>query len=299
MTVDLVFATAASLAAAHYGLLPWLVRRAFRAPRQPATETPAQWGLDFETLSIPARNHKRLFGWVIPAGPEGHGAAVVLLHGWGGNAGFMLPLAPLFHQAGYTVLLLDARNHGRSDDDDFSSMVKFAEDLESGIDWLVERGVVAGPTAVAVVGHSVGAAASLLTASRTRLGAVVSLASFAHPRELMKMMMAAHRIPYVPVGWWVLRYIEGAIGARYDEIAPVSTIARVRCPVLLVHGERDRRVPPADAGLIHAHRLDEGVQLLRVADAGHNSVEAIRRHGARLLSFLDAAGLPRRGRAGR
>jgi pimeloyl-ACP methyl ester carboxylesterase len=52
---------------------------------------------------------------------------VAIMHGWGGNADHMLPFAALLHAAGHATLLLDARNHGSSDSDDFSSMPRFAE----------------------------------------------------------------------------------------------------------------------------------------------------------------------------
>ena len=35
--------------------------------------------------------------------------AVVVMHGWGGNAALMLPLARPLHEAGYATLFVDAR----------------------------------------------------------------------------------------------------------------------------------------------------------------------------------------------
>ncbi len=202
----------------------------------------------------------------------------------------MLPFAELLHRAGYSALLLDARNHGQSDNDSFSSMPRFAEDLESGLDWLARQPVV-DPQRCYLLGHSVGAAATLLTASRrSDLCGVVSIAAFAHPAELMKRQMQAHHVPFRPIGWFLLRYIEWVIGARFDDIAPCHTIRSISCPVLLVHGEADRTVPPSDARLIHANRSHEQVSLLLLPHTRHDSRHAIARHGEKVIRFLDAAG---------
>ncbi|RCX31794.1 alpha/beta hydrolase [Thioalbus denitrificans] len=270
-------------------LAPRLLRLAYRVPRHGHPATPESHGLSAEAVALATAGGKWLHAWFVPAGTGRPGPAVAILHGWGGNAGLMLPFADLLHRAGYGVLLLDARNHGRSDSDDFSSLPRFAEDLEQGFDWLRARPEV-DPAQVALLGHSVGAAAALLVAARRpEVAAVVSLAAFAHPVTLMRRQMRAHHIPYIPLGWWVLRVIQRTIGARYGDIAPVNTIRRVRCPVLLVHGEDDLAVPVADAERIHANRPGEHVRLRRLSATGHDSVERVREHGGELVGFLDGA----------
>ncbi|NDU91534.1 MAG: alpha/beta hydrolase [Ferrovum sp.] len=107
-------------------------------------------------MAIPTERGKRLFAWYIPALHGGPLPAIAIVHGWGGNAEIMLPFASVLHRAGYALLLFDARNHGKSDPDDFSSMPKFAEDLGHVIDWLEAQPGIA-PGKIAVLGHSVGA----------------------------------------------------------------------------------------------------------------------------------------------
>jgi pimeloyl-ACP methyl ester carboxylesterase len=89
------------------------------------------------------------------------------------------------HAAGFAVLLIDARCHGRSDDEAFTSMPRFAEDIAAGLAWLRLQPEIAGDR-LALLGHSVGAAAALLHACRHHdVRAVVSLSAFAHPRGHM------------------------------------------------------------------------------------------------------------------
>jgi dipeptidyl aminopeptidase/acylaminoacyl peptidase len=266
---------------------PALIQRAYRAPRVREAGTPGDLCLPYRTAHIPTTHDKRLFAWLVPSSRNADKVpAVVVMHGWGGNAEQMLPFATLLHRDGYAVLLLDARNHGNSDADGHSSMPRFAEDLEHALQWLsCQPGI--DPARLVLLGHSVGAGAALLTASRRHdIAAVVSIAAFAHPVELMRTQMRSRRIPYLPVGWLVLRYIERTIGARFDDIAPCNTIRRVTCPVLLVHGEEDARIPSTDAFRIYANRDDDRTELMLLPNAGHESQEAVQTYGGALTAFI-------------
>ncbi|MDZ4357458.1 MAG: dipeptidyl aminopeptidase, partial [Variovorax sp.] len=100
--------------------------------------TPAELGLRAHDVQIPGAAGQRLFAWYLPAPAAApHPApAVVLLHGWGGNASTLLPAAQALHSAGFAVLLPESRNHGRSSRTGHSSLPRFAEDLEAALDWL-------------------------------------------------------------------------------------------------------------------------------------------------------------------
>jgi dipeptidyl aminopeptidase/acylaminoacyl peptidase len=275
-----------ALAVLRFLLLPLAVRLLWRAPRLRETATPASAGIAFRAVTLPTARGRRLHGWHLPA--VAGAPALVMIHGWGGNAQSLLPLARVLHEAGFTLLLVDARNHGQSDDDDFSSMVKFAEDLDHALAWMKAQPET-DPARVGILGHSVGAAAALLCASRRDdLAAVVSIAAFAHPGRLMAAMMAQRGIPFWPVGWVILRYVERAIGASFDAIAPLTTIGRIRVPVLLVHGMEDRSIPVEDARAIHARRAGDTTRLLLVP-GGHQAGTALRSHGHELVGFLHQA----------
>jgi pimeloyl-ACP methyl ester carboxylesterase len=274
----------------------WLVnrsiRRALSAPRiqvRPAGRPALARGQR-------AGQRERLFGWFIPATPGA--PALVVMHGWGGNAEMMLPLAAPLHAAGYALLLVDARCHGRSDSDTFASL-RFAEDIESALDWLAGQPEI--DRRLGVVGHSVGAGAALLAASRRPACALSSARGLRPSGDDDEALAGVEARAYWPFGAYVLAYVQQVIGHRFADIAPCNTIARVPCPVLLVHGSEDETVPVAEAA-IHAGRASDAVELLLVPgshdDYRHRPAIRCRprfprsRLCSEMLPDLTAAGFP-------
>lgn len=270
-----------ALAGFHY-----LVHRGLAPARISETRTPGDLGLAFREVEIATEHGLHLYGWLVPAPGASPAPVVVLLHGWGGNAETLLPLVQPLRQAGYALLLFDARCHGRSGEDSFASMPRFAEDLGHALDWLKQQEGI-DPRRIAIVGHSVGAAAALLAASRRAdVAALVSIAAFAHPQAMMRRLLAANGIPYRPIGWYILRYVQYVIGQRFDAIAPLTTISNIRCPVLLVHGAEDTTVPVEEAHAIYAARGAAPVQL-QIVPGSHDDYGDIAQQSTLLLEFLN------------
>lgn len=199
----------------------------------------------------------------------------------------MLPISLPFLKAGMNILLLDSRNHGGSDPDSFSSLPRFAEDVGCATDW-VKSHFNNPPQKIVLLGHSVGAGAVLLEASRRDdISAVISISAFAHPEWMMRRYLGRFHLPG-PLLNGILRYVEWVIGHRFEQIAPLNTLGKISSPVLLVHGLADDTVPVSDAeALSHA----AGIELLLVNDAGHDSVDKIEEHGDRLIHFLMKRGI--------
>lgn len=275
--------------------LRWL-RRELTPTRLPHPVPESSGAPEWVTLST--AGGKRLYAqWMtasLASVPRAQGVAI-LMHGWGGNGSQLRPAAQALWQQGWSVLLPDARCHGRSDDDTYSSLPRFAQDLAACLDWCQGQAPAhggAGP--VVLLGHSLGAAAALLCASRRPdVQAVVSVSSFAHPESVMRRWLAEYRIPFWPLGWLVNRYIERVIGHRFDDIAPEATIGRVQAPVLLVHGLQDEVVPLACAQRLQAAAPRATLLSVPGRHDGFDDEAALYRHVTAWLNHLWPAQEPR------
>ncbi len=246
-----------------------LLLRAFRAPRVAHTVSPESLGISSTEVWLKSPGTADRFAWFCAPAGEGPHPAVVVMHGWGANASLMLPIVPVLMKLGIGVLLVDARGHGRSESEPFASLPKFAEDIDLGLAWLAGRPEV-DQGRIGVMGHSVGAGAALLVASRrTDLRCVVSLSAFAHPGETMTRFMRTQSrlfVPWIPA---ILRRVQAIIGYSFDAIAPIHTITRIRCPILLVHGVHDADVPIEDADRLFAVAKTAPCAIIRVS-GGHD-----------------------------
>ena len=170
------------------------------------------------------------------------------------------PLHQYFVTRGWAVLAPDPRGstgHGRA----------YVQALAGGWGALDVEDCAAGllrigpsgwgdPDRVAVTGSSAGGLTALLLAARhgDRLRAVVSRYGVT---DLLGLAASTHRFES--------RYLDGIVGAlpadadRYRERSPVTHASAIRIPTLVLQGDADRVVPPAQAAaLVDAIRAAGG-----------------------------------------
>lgn len=270
-------------------LLHGLLLRGLRPPRLPHDPGWADGhacDCTLQAFQVHGTRGQRLAAWLAlpPAACAARPAPVVVaVHGWGANASTLQALVQPLVSAGMAVVLFDAASHGDSSAEAFSSLPRFAEDLAAVLNALREMPAIDTPR-TALLGHSVGAAAVLLhTARHGGVQAVVSLAAFAHPREVMQAWLQEHHIPQRWVGTAILAHVQDVIGERFDAIAPLHQMPHIQCPVLLVHGAQDRVVPLSDA-----HRLQAALPCgeLLVVEGDHDLRLALAPHADQLVRFF-------------
>jgi uncharacterized protein len=212
---------------------------------------------------------------------------VVLVHGWGRNAERMLPYLPMLHPLGYHLLAFDARHHGRSDEDGYSTMLKVSEDVRAAVGFAaVQPGVDAAR--IAALGLSIGGAGTIHAAAHDhRVRAAVTAGAFADPRDAMlpPRRWTALLRPALPLSF---RFIEWRAGLRFDEIAPEAVIARAAARFLIVHGDADVVVPVGQAYRLAAAAGDRA-ELWIMPGRGHSDTHLEPGFERRLAGFLAAA----------
>lgn len=217
-------------------------------PGREVRSTPADAGLEFESLRIRTGDGETLAGWFVP-GPETGAPVVLFLHGNAGNIGHRIETLEILHAAGAATLIIDYRGFGESTGS--PSEKGTHRDARAAWDWLVEeRGIE--PGRIVIFGRSLGSAVGARLAAETRPAALILEAAFTSIVEL-----GGHHYPWAPVRW-LSRF-------RYDT---ESQLGKVECPTLIAHAREDEIVPFEHAERLAAIRPPV-VELLEL-DGGHN-----------------------------
>jgi pimeloyl-ACP methyl ester carboxylesterase len=152
----------------------WLIAppvAATNVPPSPIGATPADRGLDAESVVLTTADDVRLAAWYVAGTTD---AAVVLLHGAGSTRSNVLDHAAVLARNGYGVLMIDARGHGQSHGEAMDFGWYGDLDIATGTEFLVSRADV-DPRRIGVVGMSMGGEEAVgATAENTTIGAVVA-----------------------------------------------------------------------------------------------------------------------------
>ena len=270
-------------------------------------EAPEEYALDTRPWAMPAPEEVRISsrdagieiaGWWLPATPaegDGPAPAVIVVHGFTAcrhDHAVLMP-AGMLHRNGFSVLLIDLRDHGDSTREDgrFAGGTDEYRDVLGAWDWLrAEQGLPAA--SIGLLGISLGAATVLLaTGQEPEVAAVWEDSSYADLGAAIDAELTREGYPtlLVPGGVLMARIISG------DDLVSYSPLDAVRAldgrPLFITHGTSDTRLI-ADYGheLEAAVRAEDGVvDSWFVEGAGHT--EAMLTHPAdyeeRLVGFFE------------
>lgn len=256
--------------------------------RLPST-SPADYGLEFESVSFPSRDAVTLRGWFISApNPKG---TVVLCHGFAGDCSPDLVYAPLFREAGYSTLFFDFRGHGASNGD-FTSLVYFERrDLLAAFDFLRLRGI----RHIGLIGFSIGGAIALATAPLNPVVVgVISDCAFAELQTIVENAFAARRFLkwLAPLlGWLTIVIASLRLRANLFSADPIHSVGKIAPrPLLIMHGGKDQEVPATEARRLY-DAAKEPKELWIVPGAAHRKLEEIAcaEYRRRVIEFFDHA----------
>jgi pimeloyl-ACP methyl ester carboxylesterase len=276
--------------------------RLLAAPRTTPDEAalgPALDALGGEVVRLHARDGVRLAARWLAAerddptwAPDPH-EAVLLLHGYSGSiAPDLVEYGPYLRRTA-SVLGLDFRGHGLSDDGPSTFGLLETEDVAGALAWLGERGI----TRVALMGTSMGgivAISSVVVLGDGSLpGADLDPAAprdvEAPPRPVIVGVIADSVAPEleIPIAsrlrgparrFVAARLFDGAtrtLGSDPRATEPARIIGLVEpVPLLLIHGEDDDTVPVVD-GMRLAALAGPGAEHWIVPGATHSGAHAV------------------------
>ncbi|HKJ69825.1 MAG TPA: alpha/beta hydrolase [bacterium] len=223
---------------------------AFSITPAPSTDAPASLGTAYSDIYFINYNDELLHGWWMQhpdASAESPLPTIILLHGWNRNCQRMIPYIKHLSMFPMNILCIEGRGHGENRKNNFITQVGFAHDILSAINWLVlQPGVQVEQ--IGVLGHSLGAAAAIYAGSLDkRIRFIIADASYAHPLTIIRNFLRGYHIPYLPLGWMLIQYIQLRLWLSLDRIAPENVICDLTQPVLLIHGDQDTIVPARDS----------------------------------------------------
>jgi pimeloyl-ACP methyl ester carboxylesterase len=248
-------------------------------PRKPVNDPP-DWGTVIDT-TIPAVDGGFLEVWRIE--PEGSSKGVVVFaHGWSRNRDRMVPRAKIFARWGFTTVIHSARDHGNSSRRRFMNAFKFAEDIEAVIKWLDQP--------IILYGHSAGSAGAIIAASRhpDRVRVLFLEASYAFTKEaLLSLYRWFNSFFGICFGPMILFWMNLFYRNRLDAVSPARLAPALKMPVMLIHGENDRRFPLDFALKLQRSFAPGQAELFVGRGAGHSDSSQSPGYEAAVKSFLD------------
>lgn len=200
-------------------------------------------------VSFPTSDGLTLHGWLVepPVPPR---LTVLVFNGNGGNRSLRAGFARALRDQGFGVLLFDYRGFGGSAG--APSEHGLTEDARAAREFLVGR-IRIDQRRLVYFGESLGTAVAAELAVEHPPAALILRSPFTSLADV-----GAHHYAWLPVRW-LLR----------DRYPTIEHIAKVRSPLLVIAGDRDRIVPIA-----YSRRLFEAANdpksMVVIAHADHN-----------------------------
>jgi fermentation-respiration switch protein FrsA (DUF1100 family) len=212
---------------------------------------PADAGLEHEDVDFQAEDGTRLHGWWIRTERRPAVAHVLLAHGNAGNIGDRVYHAKLLTEAGLDVFLFDYRGYGKSEGrpDEEGTY----RDARAARQALLRRDGV-DSSRVVYLGESIGGAVAVALAVEAPPMGLVLQSAFTSVKDMGRL-----HYPFIPAA------------VVPDAYPSLRRVARIRSPLLVIHGDRDDIVPVGHGrALFEAAPQPKRLEIVR--GAGHNDL---------------------------
>lgn len=214
----------------------------------------AEWTLPEKTEDVwfTTADGVKLHGWFLQARQQPVRGTVLYSHGNGGNITYFKGVAADLANRGLDVLMYDYRGYGRSEGSAPSEAELYADE-DAAYDFLTKTRNVK-PEKLAIYGLSLGTTVAADLASRRSCGALVLEAPLSSASD-----MASATVPIIPRSLhWILKN-------RFESARKIS---KVKCPVLIAHGEADDIIPAEQGRKVFA-AAPEPKKLLLIPHGSH------------------------------
>ena len=210
---------------------------------------PAEAGLpEAEEVVVDTSDGARVIVWHIP--PKGDRPVWLYFHGNGGALRYRVDRFRELTANGEGLVALSYRGYAGSTGRPTEGGL--IDDARAAYDFAVKH---YGAERIVLWGESLGSGVSLALAAERPVARVVLEAPF-----LSAVDIAAGVYPFVPVRWLMK-----------DQFRSDLRVARVKAPVLVLHGDRDAVVPVSSGQLLYK-LITSPKRFVRIAGGGHENL---------------------------
>jgi len=191
-------------------------------PARDLFQTPADWGLNHEDVTLNTEDKVQLHSWYIPY--EGAQQVILFFHGNAGNISHRRDSIELFNRLGLSVFIIDYRGYGNSKGKpDEQGLYK---DASAAWSYLTEEKGFAD-NQILIFGRSLGGAVAAGLASRVQAGGLILESTLSSAGDFARSVF--------PV-------LSRLVSIRYN-FNTVENVKQVNYPVLVLHSPDDEIMP--------------------------------------------------------
>jgi fermentation-respiration switch protein FrsA (DUF1100 family) len=238
-------------------------------PLKEIEQTPDQWGMHYEKVSLKSTHDHRITGWYIPG--KNHDRALLFFHGNGGNISHRGDSLRIFHHLGLNVLIIDYQGYGESEGTPGEQAMY--DDGRAAFDYLVKDRKFKKENIV-VFGRSLGGAVAARITAEKRPGAVILESTFASVPDV-----ASYYFPLLSK-FIVSRY-------RFNSLAQVK---KIHCPLLVLHSRQDDVIPFTSGARLYNAANNPRRFIEMVGDHNSGFIQSQPAYEDAIASFLRASG---------
>lgn len=250
-------------------------------------ETPADYNLPFEDVTVTNGDGQVLAGWFIPSQ---NGAVIIMQHGYKSTRSELLNEAEMMYRHGYGVLLTSIRAHDYSEGELITFGMYEVGDMEAWYQYLLTRDAF-DHEKVGILGNSYGGMLAIqFAAQNENIKAVVANSAFSSLNDTVatsvKHFTGLPEFPFVPL---IVFWAEQESGFKTEDIDAARIIAEISPrPVFLMQGGADT-VISAGSGQRLYDAAGEPKELWFDPALGHVEFDSERaaEYEARVAAFFD------------
>lgn len=230
------------------------------------TRTPRSCGAVFSEAAFQTEDGVTIRGWYLPGADDK--PTFIMAHGLFRNRIEVLELACRLNSIGYPSLLFDFRSHGISGRDTVTLGHREKLDVLAACTYALEQ----QDGDLVLYGISMGAVSCLMAAPEVeeKLAAVVADSPFLSLRETIRrhtwLVLSLPAFPFVDIFVWNFTRVGDFSETDLNAVKAAAKLREV--PILLIYGERDRRMPETVAQAFFSE-IDSPRKLVFFPKAGH------------------------------